>query len=441
MIAPGSNPPDKEIKVGKMVFPLHCGNGRFRSWWWKGEERQNVTAGSLAKLRAKLEPIATSLVSGQIESAELDSGDHRAFVAAREVLAPYQISVDAAAREYVAMRQILGDVSPLEAARFYQRHSGTNIVETKVSDVVTEFVSDRAGADLSESYLAQLEKDVTRFSKDFGERLISDVRVADITTWLDTCGHTRRIMEGGRVVGRKFVKAKGERRNQIVETLATLFRFARSRHYLVQERKTQAEELTKSKKKAGEKTVISPADLRAYFDAVRDNAPTWIPYLAIAAFTGMRTWAILRLKWRAFRWESGVIVVEAADSKIRERYRAPIHPVLKLWLADYRKADGPVIPEDNEPIGKFTAKLSKWSGVKWRKNSLRSSYISYRFAQCGDAGTVAGECNTSAQEVRSEYLDITTVDGDVVTTELAGKWFDIAPGVSPSKIVQANFGA
>ena len=123
------------------------------------------------------------------------------------------------------------------------------------------------------------------------------------------------------------------------------------------------------------------------------------------------------------------------------RYLAPLDDALAAWLAPWRHKKGPVIPagRDNERrVARFTEKLGKWTGLPWKKNGLRASYISYRYAQCGDAGAVAGECNTSADEVRKEYRDIHTLDAQLVTKDLAAAWFALLPA-DQSKVVHGQF--
>ena len=43
--------------------------------------------------------------------------------------------------------------------------------------------------------------------------------------------------------------------------------------------------------------------------------------------------------------------------------------------------------------------------VKWKTNALRHSFVSYRFAQTGDAGRVAGELGNSAAVVHRHYRE------------------------------------
>ena len=58
--------------------------------------------------------------------------------------------------------------------------------------------------------------------------------------------------------------------------------------------------------------------------------------------------------------------------------------------------------------------------VKWKANALRHSYASYRFAQTGDAGRVAGELGNSAAVVHRHYREL-------VKPADAERWFAVKP--------------
>ena len=67
--------------------------------------------------------------------------------------------------------------------------------------------------------------------------------------------------------------------------------------------------------------------------------------------------------------------------------------------------------------------------MKWKSNGLRHSFASYRFAQIGDAGRVAGECGNSAAVIHKHYREL-------VRPADAVKWFAVAP-VTDEKILPA----
>ena len=58
--------------------------------------------------------------------------------------------------------------------------------------------------------------------------------------------------------------------------------------------------------------------------------------------------------------------------------------------------------------------------VVWKANGLRHSFASYRFAQLGDAGRVAGECGNSAAVIHRHYREL-------VKPADALNWFSAKP--------------
>jgi hypothetical protein len=42
--------------------------------------------------------------------------------------------------------------------------------------------------------------------------------------------------------------------------------------------------------------------------------------------------------------------------------------------------------------------------MKWKKNALRHSYISYRVAECADVARVVDESGNSPAVIKSNYL-------------------------------------
>ena len=191
-----------------------------------------------------MELVAIGILNGNLDAAQLDAGDHRAYVAARDALRPYGIAVDLAARECAAARAIVGEVSLQDAARFFQRNAGSEIVQKLTTDVILEFIGAKKAQELSASYLEQLGKDLPRFAKCNGPRLIGEIKAAEIERYLDTLGHTTRTAGSGE---KTLVRASGWRRNQVRNTIATLFIFARDRHYLPAEKQTEAERVVRRK--------------------------------------------------------------------------------------------------------------------------------------------------------------------------------------------------
>ncbi len=429
-----ARPERSELRVGRVTFPLiRVAGGRLRTWWMDGTIRRQASASTIESLRRRLQEVSNKILSGRLE--ELEGSDHRSYLAARQALQPLGIQVDVACREYAAALEKCKGASLGQLADFYTRYaiaSGALITHGKTfTDTVKDFLAAKQLKGLSDAYLAQMEDDLTRAAGHFANRELSDISPADLDLYIAGLGRNLRIDPRKKKKDPKnlrFVKSSPRRRQQVRDSLVTLFRWARAKR-LLPNLPTSAEGIEEIKVVTGGNPIYSPAQLLAYLKATRRRAPEWLPWLAIGAFTGMRTAAILRLDWQAFDWTESTIEVDKKQSKISRRYLAPIPEVLAAWLTDLRNsgARGNVAPGGKDQLSTFTASLSRWTVMPWRKNALRSSFIGYRFAQTGDAAAVARDCNTSAKEVLGEYKNVHTVTGEPVTKKLAQEWFALFP--------------
>ena len=75
-------------------------------------------------------------------------------------------------------------------------------------------------------------------------------------------------------------------------------------------------------------------------------------------------------------------------------------------------------------------RAAKEAGIDWKRNGLRHSYASYRFAQTMDAGRVAGELGNSAAVVHRHYREL-------VTPKAGEEWFAMKPSPEVSNIISA----
>jgi integrase len=150
----------------------------------------------------------------------------------------------------------------------------------------------------------------------------------------------------------------------------------------------------------------------------RKAKPTLVPVLALGAFAGVRSEEIKRLDWSDIKLSQGHIEIKSAKSKTKVRRLIPIPKNLKAWLAPHAEGNGPVTPFAN--LALQFAKLGRATGVKWQKNGLRHSFISYRVAQVRDVPRVALEAGNSPAVIARDYLKH-------VTRGEATRWFGIMP--------------
>jgi integrase len=162
-----------------------------------------------------------------------------------------------------------------------------------------------------------------------------------------------------------------------------------------------------------------------------------VPFVAIGAFAGLRTAEIERLDSTEVHMKDRFIEIKASKAKTASRRIVPISNNLAKWLKPHVQEHGRVVPFENmakqigwlvEDTNAGLKKAAEEAGkdpekartVKWKKNALRHSYISYRVAEIEDVAKVALEAGNSPQMIFQHYREL-------VQPKEAKTWFAIGP--------------
>lgn len=176
--------------------------------------------------------------------------------------------------------------------------------------------------------------------------------------------------------------------------------------------------------------IFTPVELRKLFNAcltpvkerkkMRDRE-AMVPYLAIAAFCGLRSAEIARLDWSEVHLTGAehFIEVKASKAKTASRRTVPIPDNCTQWLAPFAHESGPVCPFERPDKQCFNY-VGPAAKVEWKRNGLRHSFISYRLAEIKNVHQVSLEAGNSPQMVFAHYRQL-------VTETQASEWFDIVP--------------
>jgi len=329
-------------------------------------------------------------------------------------LKPFDVSVRDATSAVAQCLKSLGDLANLHAAvKFYAvRHKQTT--RKPVAEVVAEFLKIKQARGASERYLKDLTGRLERFAADC-RKDACNATTADIQDWLD-----------GQNLGPQNYR-------NFRTVLHTLFKFSVARGYAVD---NPVEGVERVKVNGGDVEIFTPSEIVRLLDAARRNYHDFLPCLAIGAFAGLRSAEIERLEWSDIHLAEKFIVVGANKAKTASRRVVPIHDNLAAWLAPCASRQGKVWPDSSilfykrqEAIAAATAVeadaergVPAQKPVEWKSNALRHSYASYRFAQIGDAGRVAGELGNSAAVVHRHYREL-------VKPAEAERWFAVRPEV------------
>lgn len=345
--------------------------------------------------REEAKAIARRLSSGQKKVLSLTDDDAWAYEKAVDYLRPWNVDVAVACREYSQARLALKNHdSVVDAAKFFQTHHGQRPNKT-VGEVVHELLQERA--DRSKKYVNDLKFRLNRFATD-NNLHIADVTPQQISSWI------------------RSLKLRPRSQFNFRAILTTLFRYAVDQGYLPEGR-TAPEKVKLYDVEDTEIEIFTPDELEKIIAVA---TPRTINYIVLGAFAGIRTAEILRLKWEDIDLESGFIELKAGNTKTRSRRLVPIADNLRQWLTPRHKTSGPMVTlkRPDESIGEVC--LNHKPRILWKRNGLRHSFASYRYAITQNENLVAAEMGNSPTMIHAHYRQ-------VAKPEQARAWFAIVP--------------
>jgi integrase len=360
---------------------------------------------SLQDARFEAGRAATAIANGEADILKLTSADRATYLRAMDALRPLGIPLHVAIEEYVEARQHAG-AGLIAAAKEHGRRHAIATIRKSIAETVEEILEAKEQDGISVRYLQSLRSHLNRFADHFRMN-IATVTSAQIEDWL------RRIKRGPRT------------RNNIRHSVVTLFNFAKARGYLPKMFATEADHVAKARDRGGEIGIFSPAQLGELLAIVDEEAKL---YLALGAFTGLRSAELIRLEWEDVNFQRGYIQVGKAKAKTATRRLVPIQPNLEMWLAPYRDSKGLIFV--SEHAADRSIEQAKALGTQWPNNVLRHSYATYRLAQCQDAARVALEMGNSPQMLFRNYREL-------ADEKDASDWFGIIPPEAAQKKIIA----
>ena len=339
--------------------------------------------------------LARQLSAGQSGVADLTQRQAADYCSAIEVLRPLGISLLAAAHAVAdALKQVANLPELDEAVKQFARRNQKRVSKS-VADVVTELIEIKRARKVSQRYLDDLESRLGRFSRDC-KKSAADVSTADLQSWLDA------------------LKLSPQSYTNYRRTINLLFEFAVARNYADENPVAKTESL---KIKTGTVEIYTPDEFQRLLAAAPED---FRPCVAIGGLSGLRSAELERLRWEDIDLKQRHIVVGAERAKTAARRVIPMGEALVAWLKVCQPGTGPIWPGTRDGFYVQQRITARRSGIRWKANALRHSYASYRFAECADAGRVAGELGNTAAIVHRHYREL-------VTAEAARRWFAVAP--------------
>jgi integrase len=294
-----------------------------------------------------------------------------------------------------------------DAADFYIDHlERIRRCRITVTQLAAEVLEAKRKDGLSARYLKMLRLYLKRFCQDFGNRLIADITIEELDSWL------------------RALPLSPKSRSNYRTHIGVLFSYA-ARRRIIDSNPVPFTARPKLVDKAPE--IFAVDELRSLLETAARLEPDVLPMLAIGAFAGLRDAEIRRLHWSEIDLARGHIEVTAAKAKSARRRIVPIQPNLAAWLRPYSGMTGNVVPVGD--FNKLKRVRSAAALARWPQNGLRHSFASYRLAAIHDAPRVSMELgHTSPQMLFSTYRE-------VVRPEQAERYWKIAPAEDAGKVV------
>jgi integrase len=378
--------------------------------YYRGGTRCRIRRSTLEAAKNEAGRIKASILSEDLTALSLTGTDRLAYVRACGVAESCGMNLDAMVAEFASAKEILGESSMVEAARFYSRFGKSVTAKATVPTIVKELLQELRSNKKTDYHLRNMKCRLERFAEAF-PRNIADITTKQISNWLHE-------VKGTNLSGEKMElgpKSKNHHRNAV----AQLFNFARTHGYLPKGIPTEIEGVSLLSVTPKDNEILTCEEMTTLLNAAPDYL---VPGLALKAFTGIRTEEFLRLDWSDVNLKSRSIILKAAVTKTRQRRVIPLHDNLREWIEPFHKGKGSVADRWSAPqnfVNTF-CKFGRKQGIHVGANKFRNSYISYRVAATQDVQRVALESGNSPTVIQREYLEL-------ATEEEGNAWFEIRP--------------
>ena len=397
---PGKEDPfevgNKGGQTSILIYPRGRGGYVFR--YYVGGKAKTVERVDRDEAIKEARAIAAAIDAGSAQAGKLTAADMESYVHAVALLPADAPPLHAVVGEWVAIRQAIGAAPVSELLAVWKRAGRRGAAAGDAKAARVQAISDAYLAELrvraahagSTRNLEGFQADLPRFCEAFGDRAIAEIGVGEIADWLAKMG----------VGAKRHDNVRGE--------IVTLFRWARERGFLDEERRTEPEKVARLYKGGHDIEYWKPGEVARLFEHVSER---WLPCLALAAFAGMRISEIGRLDWSAFDWANQRIFVRANVAlKKRRSRRVPIMANLAAWLQPFRQEKGPLYEYKRFSLewSKEAKRLEKRTKMPWRNNNLRHGYGSYQMALVDNYGQVAAWMGSSESMIKKNYDGLAT---------------------------------
>lgn len=239
------------------------------------------------------------------------------------------------------------------------------------------------------AYIRGLHQILKRFARGREDLPVSQLSVVDIETWLGDNART----PGSRAT--------------MINRLSTLFAFLRRRRLV---RENPCEFIDRPTIEQGPPAILTVEQCQEALAWSHKQAPRFLAWLTLGLFAGIRPNELDRLNWRDIDLEAGLLRIDAAASKVRQRRIVHLEPAARAWLGLAKKLKSD-LPLPHVTRRRQLRALREHLGFEdWPKDVLRHTAASHLLAIKKDAAAVALELGNSPQILLKHYRELVTRD-------------------------------
>jgi integrase len=308
-------------------------------------------------------------------------------------------------------------------ADWFEQNRPRDFKPLPLPNLVAAFTAQKSGT-ISEDYQSHLEVQLGKFSTAFTTPLHT-LTAADIRAWL-----VGLKTKSGASLGPRA-------RHNYRAAVDQLARWAMGENYLPSTW-SEMDHVPDPGQKTGEIKILTPEQMtklitaRQHTEECGRAQKSLVPFLALAAFAGLRHSEAVKLDWRDVNFDKRHVYISKGIAKTGWDRLIPMSDNLAAWLQPYLRRNGPVttLSQVSGAITKAKKTASLAAGRNETKNTLRKSFISYRLAVTKSIAQVAEEAGNSPGVIRKHY-------GRPIPEAEAKRWFDIWP--TAAEVLQLNF--
>lgn len=252
-----------------------------------------------------------------------------------------------------------------------------------LTQVIEECIRSKQAANLRPCYVRELKRYFRKFAMGREKETIRSVNFAHIEQWLNaTAPHPATRMTG-------------------ISRLSALFTFAWRSGYIAENPVDRVQRPRLDRKPP---RILTPDESQALIAATASRAPELTAFIGLGMFAGIRPAELQRLDWQHVDLGRGLVRIDAAASKIRQRRIVRLEPAAIAHLNRAPVKAGPITPKQLRRRRWRIEAVMGWFG--WPHDLLRHTAASYLLALHGDAGRVAMTLGNSAGVLLRHYHEL-----------------------------------